>query len=198
MSEKYENVLKELNKRMGEGTYRGELTKAMNMLAEDHKVVFLGQSVVYPGNAIFGTLENIPPERRIELPVMEEAQMGISIGLALEGYIPVSIFPRMDFLILAVNQLVNHLDKIEEMSCGQFKPKVIIRTAVGATDPLYPGVQHCQDHTDALRLMLTNVDVVKLTEGRDIVPAYKRALESSKPTMLVELANLYLEHVVDG
>jgi len=171
--------------------YKGELAKAMNMLAEDSQVIFLGQSISYPGNAIYGTLEQIPSSRKIELPVFEDVQLGISIGLSLEGYLPVSIFPRMDFLIIATNQLVNHLDKIEEMSLGQFKPKVIIRTSIGSMSPLNPGAQHCQDHTNALRHLLKNIDVVKLTSKSEILPCYRRAYESQRSTVLIEIADLY-------
>lgn len=187
----YKAVKDELDKRMGEGTYRGELAKAMRLLAKNDRVLFIGQTVSYPGSGLYSTLEGIAEAKRVELPVMEEVQMGMSIGLALEGYIPVSLYPRMDFLILATNMLVNHLDKIEEMSCGQFKPKVIIRAAVGAPHPLYPGVQHIQDHTEALRCMLTNINVVTLKKGEDIVIEYERALASTKSTILVEYANLY-------
>ena len=42
--------------------------------------------------------------------------MGLSLGLALQGFVPVSIYPRIDFLLSATNQLVNHLDKIRLMS----------------------------------------------------------------------------------
>lgn len=161
----------------------------MRLLAEDERVIFIGQNVIYSGAiAIHQTLEDLPRSKKLELPVAEDMQMGLSIGLSLEGYIPVSIFPRMDFLIIAANQLINHLDKIEEMSCGRFKPKVIIRTGIGSTWPLNPGPQHCQDHTMALKALLTNVDVIKLTESETIVPAYKRALESNRSTILIELA----------
>ena len=102
----------------------------------------------------------IDNSKKIELPLIEDTQMGMSIGLSLEGYIPISIYPRIDFLIIAMNQLVNHLEKIEEMSCGQFKPKVIIRTAIGSTKPLYPGLQHCSDYSDALKCILKNVNVI--------------------------------------
>lgn len=169
-------------------SYKGEIIKAMSLLAQDKRVVFLGQNITYPGAAIYETMVGMPASKVIEVPIMEDAQMGISIGLSLEGYIPVSIYPRMDFLIIATNQLVNHLDKIGEMSCGQFKPKVIIRTAIGASRPLYPGAQHCQDHTVALRHLLTNIDVVKLVDAREIVPAYKNALESEKSSILIEIA----------
>lgn len=171
--------------------YRDEVAKAMEMLAGDERVIFLGQSIRYPGHVLYSTLENVPTSKKIELPVFEDVQLGMSTGLALESYIPVSIFPRMDFLVIAANQLVNHLDKVEEMSCAQFKPRVIIRTMLGSVKPLYPGTQHCQDHSEALRCLVTNIDVVKLTESKDIVPAYRAALESVRSTILIEIADLY-------
>lgn len=173
--------------------YKDELTKAMKLLAKEKRVIFLGQNIVYPGSIMSSSLQDIPNSKKIELPLIEDAQIGMSIGLSLEGYIPVSIYPRIDFLIIATNQLVNHLDKIEEMSCGQFRPKVIVRTAIGSTKPLYPGIQHCSDYTEGLRHMLKNIDVIKLTKSRDIVPAYKHALErkDAKSTILIEVADLY-------
>ncbi len=134
------------------------------------------------------SFENIPLERRIELPVAEDMQMGMSIGLSLEGLIPVSVYPRIDFLILATNQLINHLDKVEEMSHGEFKPKVIIRTQIGNTKPLYPGIQHCSDYTDALKVLCKNIDVVKIKTAEDVLPEYKRALQSERSSILVEIA----------
>lgn len=166
--------------------YAEELTRAMTILGERKDTIFLGQSVAYPGHIMTRTLEGVPREKLVELPVAEEMQLGICTGLALEGYLPLSIFPRMDFLIIAANQLVNHLDKLEEMSQGQFKPKVVIRTMVGTTIPMHPGPQHMQDHTDALRLMLTNVDVLKLTRADEIEPAYTFAVSNHRSTILVE------------
>ena len=173
------------------GDYFDELKKAMQLLAQDERVLFIGQAVAYKGTAFFKTLEGIPDSMRIELPVFEEVQMGISIGLGLEGFIPVSFFPRMDFMMLAMNQLVNHLDKMEEMSSGQFKPKVIIRTSIGSVKPLFPGPQHSQDHTQALRLMLKNVNVVKLERKEDVIPEYQKALLSEKSTIVIEIPDLY-------
>ena len=62
--------------------------------------------------------------KRIEMPICEDFTVGFCTGLALEGYIPVCFIPRWDFLILAANQIINHLDKIPLL--GGFKPKVII------------------------------------------------------------------------
>ncbi len=170
--------------------YKDEIKKAMELLAQNDKVVFLGQTVSYKGSTIFGSVKDIPESKRIELPIMEEVQMGISIGLSLEGFIPVSIYPRIDFMILATNQLVNHLDKIYELSDGRFNPKVIIRTMLGSKDPLYPGPQHCQDHTEAYKLMLTNIDVIKIDRVKDIVLAYEQALKKDKSSLIVETASL--------
>jgi len=171
--------------------YKKEVTKAMTMLGEDSRTIFLGQCVRYPGHALFGTLVNVPMEKRIELPIMEDAQMGMSIGLALEGYIPITIFPRMDFLLLAVNQLVNHLDKIKEMSEGQYRPKVIVRTMVGSKVPMNPGPQHSGDYTEAIRRLVANIEVHKLEKARDILPTYRRILEGDKSMIVIEMADLY-------
>ncbi len=162
------------------------LNAAMLALAADPRVLFLGQNVCYDGNVMFKDLEGVPMAQRLELPVAEELQMGLSIGLSLQGIIPVSVYPRLDFLLLAMNQLVNHLDKLEAMSQGQYQPKVIIRTKVGARTPLDAGPQHTQDHTEVLRLMLTNVNVIRLTRLDLAVPVYHGALASVNSTLVVE------------
>ena len=57
------------------------------VVAEDTKVLFLGQQVA--SENFYGTLEEIPLERRLEMPVAEELQMGMSIGMSLLGYLPI-------------------------------------------------------------------------------------------------------------
>ena len=164
----------------------GDINDAMLLLAERPDVLFIGQNVAYDGNVMFKHLEGIPLEQRLELPVAEEMQMGMSIGLSLMGYTPVSIYPRMDFLVLAMNQLVNHLDKLPIMSQGEIVPHVIIKTKVGARTPLDAGPQHTQDHTEALRLMLRTVEVVKLTREEDAPRVYREALDRYGSTLVVE------------
>ena len=167
----------------------------MEYLSKDERTLFLGQSVAYPGNSIYKTLENISLSKRIELPVFEETQMGMSIGLALAGYIPISIYPRSNFLLLAMNQLVNHLDKLPVITNGDVWPKVIIRVAIGAEKPLFPGVQHSGDFTEGLRLLVKNIVVVRLDEPDQVFAEYKQALERSdgKSTLLIEHGDYYNE-----
>lgn len=168
-------------------TYKGALWEAMTWLADYPNTVFLGQSVAYPGTAMYGTLDNVPDYKRIELPVAEDMQMGLSIGLALQGYVPISLFPRFDFLLLATNQLVNHADRLPLMS--DYRPRVIIRTSVGSSRPLDPQWQHKGDYTEAFRSMLKTVRVVKLEEPEQILPAYKEAYQFQGTTLLVEVAD---------
>ena len=173
--------------------YKNELIRSMDMLAKHKDTLFIGQSVKYSGNAIFNTLKGVPEKKKIELPVFEDVQMGISIGLALNGFIPITCYPRFDFLILSLNQLVNHLDKIEEMSSGKLNAKVIIRTSIGAKKPLNGGPQHTQDHTNALKKMLKNIEVIKLKNTKQIFKAYKKAIDrkDNKSTLLVEYGDYY-------
>ena len=89
--------------------YFDELKRAMEWLAGHDDTIFLGQAVAVPGTAMSNTLTGIAQEKLIEFPVAEEMQMGMSLGLALAGQVPISIYPRWNFLLLAMNQLVNHL-----------------------------------------------------------------------------------------
>ena len=173
--------------------YKSELIRSMSYLAKNQKTIFIGQSVNFSGNAIYNTLSHLPKSKKIELPVFEEVQLGMSTGLALNGFIPITCFPRFDFLILAMNQLVNHLDKIRTLSNNSFKPRVIIRTSVGSKKPLNGGVQHTQDYTKAFKLMLTEIDVVLLNSKKQIFPAFKKALERKdcKSTLLIEHGDYY-------
>ncbi|MEK6889158.1 MAG: hypothetical protein AABW80_03560 [Nanoarchaeota archaeon] len=174
--------------------YCAELKKAMETLAQDERTIFLGQTVGFPGSRFtYKTFKDIPLDKRVELPIMEEAQMGICTGLAMAGYVPIAVYPRFDFVLLAANQLINHLDKIRDLSCGRLNPKVIIRTIVGSTIPFSPGAQHCQDHTEQFRTMMHNINVIKLSNPDMIVPSYLGALsnKTQKSTLLVEEGNLH-------
>lgn len=168
--------------------YAEELKKAMQYLSEQENTVFLGQSMVYGGIAIANSFSDIPIEKRIEMPVAENLQMGISTGMALEGYVPVSVYPRWNFLILAADQLVNHLDKLQDMTSGQYKPKVIIRVAVGVTKPVDPQEQHVGDFTEGFKSILKNINVVKLETAEQVMSEYKKAYEREDgvSTILVE------------
>jgi len=118
------------------------------------------------------------------MPVAEDMQLGMSIGMAMAGKVPITIFPRMDFLMCCMNQLVNHLDKFPDV-------KVIIRTCVGQTKPMYPGSQHCGDYTDGLCAILRNVEVFCSPSVHSIEPIYRWAYMRRGSTLLIEYGDMY-------
>jgi pyruvate/2-oxoglutarate/acetoin dehydrogenase E1 component len=175
--------------------YFDELKRSMEFLAADPRVVFMGQAVAVPGTAMSNTLKGVDASKLIELPVAEEMQMGMTTGMALAGQVPVSIFPRWNFLLCGMSQLVNHLDKLQAMSDGGYKAKAIVRTGIGSERPLHPQHQHVGDFTEAVRSMCSTVDVIRLDEPEDIFPAYQRALmrDDGRSTLLVEWGDYYSE-----
>ena len=155
----------------------------MRMLAEDPRTIFIGQSVCYDGAAIYESLEGVPMEKRLEMPVIEDFQMGYCTGLSLTGKLPICIFPRMDFMLLAANQLVNHLDKLPLFG---WAPKVIIRARVGTKHPLDAGPQHTQNYKKEFDTMTCSVQVREVYNAQTVTLAYKEALASDRSYLIVE------------
>jgi pyruvate/2-oxoglutarate/acetoin dehydrogenase E1 component len=179
--------------------YFDELKRSMEFLAADPRTVFMGQAVAAAGTAMSTTLKDVDRTKLIELPVAEEMQMGMTTGMVLAGLVPVSIFPRWNFLLCGMSQLISHLDKLGVMSGGGYtKPgagKAIVRTGIGAQRPLHPQHQHVGDFTEALRLMCSTVEVIRLDEPEQIFPAYQRALQrdDGRSTLIVEWGDFYSE-----
>jgi pyruvate/2-oxoglutarate/acetoin dehydrogenase E1 component len=171
--------------------YFEELKKAMSLLAENEKTVFIGQAVEYEGTGLYDSLKHLPANKKIELPVAEYLQSGLANGMAIEGMIPVSTYPRWNFLLMSVDQIVNHLDKFITMSDGACDPKVIIRVAVGSEHPVDPQCQHKGNFSEAFRCMVKNIEVIELIEPEDIIPAYEKALNRTDGinTILVEFTD---------
>lgn len=167
----------------------------MDWLSEKPDTLFLGQAVEYAGTGISNTLKDVDKNKLLEMPVNEDMQMGITLGMALNGTTPISIFPRWNFLLLASNQLVNHIDKIKIMSNGGYKPKIIIRVSIGSQRPLHPQHQHIADFTSAFKGMCDFVDIIRLDEPNQIFESFKYAYErtDNRPTILVEWGDYYNE-----
>lgn len=168
--------------------YNQKLKEAMNWLSQQDKTIFIGQAVEYAGTGCYESLTEVPTEKKIEFPVAENLQMGVSIGLAINGVIPVSIFPRWNFLICATDQIVNHLDKMTSLSDGKCNPKVIIRVAKGSEIPVDPQDQHKGNFADAFRSMCKTLDIIECDTPDKILPAYQYAYSrtDNRSTILVE------------
>jgi pyruvate/2-oxoglutarate/acetoin dehydrogenase E1 component len=172
-------------------TYKDELTKSMNYLAEKPNTIFVGQQIVFKGNPMSTTIEEVPTDKMIETPVFEEVQMGMSIGLGMSNMCVVSFYPRWDFLLCASNQLVTHLDKFKHMT--GYDSHVIIRVGKGSDDPLDPGVQHKADYSDGFKSMLSDIKIINLNDKSNIYETYKKAYENKKPIILAEYTEMYSE-----
>jgi pyruvate/2-oxoglutarate/acetoin dehydrogenase E1 component len=169
--------------------YKDALTEAMTFLGEQADTMFIGQQIVYAGNPMSTTLGNVSKEKMIELPVMEETQMGMSLGIAMTGKTVITFYPRWDFIVLAVNQLVNHVDKYELMT-GK-KANILIRLGKGSDKPLDPGHQHKGNYLNEFKSMCPNIQFHELTNIDDIVYTYKSAYEQGGVHVLVEYPELY-------
>ena len=161
-------------------TYIGEIKKSMLLVSKHRNSLFLGQSVKVPGNLLYDSLSKISNSKKIELPIFEDTQMGMSLGLALNGFIPVTCYPRFDFFILSLNQTVNHLDKIKDISSNEFNPFVIVRVLVGSKKPMDAGLQHTQNYFQELKSMCKNIKVVNLNNKKKIFKSYKECLKKKK------------------
>lgn len=171
--------------------YKDALTLAMTNLAELEDSVFIGQQIVFPGNPMSTTLGGVSKDKMIEVPVMEESQMGMSLGMAMAGKRVITFYPRWDFIICATNQLVNHVDKIGLMSGDKWKPNLIIRLGKGSDKPLDPGHQHKGNYFEEFKTLCPNIEFHDLKTSADIELAYKYVTKEGGIHVLVEYPELY-------
>ena len=133
-------------------TYKEQITAANTALAADPRTIFIGYGLQH-GRAM-GTLRDVSPAQILETPVAENLMVGLAIGLSLRGRLPVVFIERCDFLLNAMDAIVNHLDKAATLSRGEFTPAVILRIVVGNRQkPLFTGPVHTQDFSEALARM---------------------------------------------
>jgi pyruvate/2-oxoglutarate/acetoin dehydrogenase E1 component len=172
-------------------TYKDKLTETMTCLGEMEDTIFLGQQILFPGNPMSSTLSGVNPSKLIELPVMEDSQMGMSLGLAMTGKFVITIYPRWDFLICATNQIVNHVDKIELMTNGKWLPNMIIRVGKGSDKPLNPGHQHKGNYFDELNNMTQTIRFFDCNNVDEIKYAYEFAINKGGINLINEYPENY-------
>lgn len=171
--------------------YKDSLTNSMNFLGSKDDTIFIGQQILFPGNPMSTTIGGVPTDKMIEIPVMEESQMGMSLGLAMAGKFVITFYPRWDFLICSANQLINHVDKIRLMSGGEWNPNMIIRLGKGSDKPLDPGHQHKGNYIKEFSSMCENIRFYNLTDWEDIEEIYKNAYHKGGISVIVEYPELY-------
>lgn len=168
-------------------SYKEAVHTGMDELAMQG-AIFIGYNVVR-GNAM-GTLENVPDSQKIETPVAENLMTGLAIGMSFEGFLPVLYFERQDFVLNAMDLIINHIDKIERISHGEFKAPVIIRAVVADGGPFYSGPTHSQDFTD-LFVRNTKMPIYSPKNGSEMLYALRVTAASGQPAIIVERKSLY-------
>jgi pyruvate/2-oxoglutarate/acetoin dehydrogenase E1 component len=153
----------------------------------------IGQLVDYkPG--VFGTtsgLEKKFGKKRVQdFPVAENLMCGLAIGMSFEGLKPVLYFERHDFMLVAMDAIGNHIDKIERISHGEYKVPIIIRSVEAFGGPFYSGPTHHQDFTNLLK-ELVDFPVLDPVTGEDVLKAFKGAKESNRPCIIIERKQRY-------
>jgi deoxyxylulose-5-phosphate synthase len=169
-------------------TYFEAIKSSMEKLAENYQTVFIGYNVKH--GLAYGSLKNIDEDKKIETPLAENLMAGLAMGMSLEGYRPVLFFERHDFILNAIDAIVNTMDIIDIISDGEYEMPVIIKAVVGGIKPFYAGLTHTNDLTKAIRKLVT-FPVYAPKTSKEVLFAYKKASAANTPIMISERKELY-------
>jgi acetoin:2,6-dichlorophenolindophenol oxidoreductase subunit beta len=156
----------------------------------DPRVLVLGEDVAEggPWGATAGLAEEFGPERVRNTPISEAAIVGIAIGAAQSGLHPVVEIMFVDFVTLALDQLVNQAAKAHFMSGGQLQVPLVLRTQGGA------GQRGAAQHSQSLEAWLTHVPGLKVvmpSTAADAAGLLRAAIADPNPVVVVENKTLY-------
>src|SRR5205823_4212127 len=162
-------------------------------MARDPAVILFGLDVDDP-KAIQGTTrglaEKYGPERVFGTPLSEDAMTGAAIGMALAGLRPIHVHIRMDFLMLAMNQLVNVAAKSRFMFGGQVAVPLVVRSMIGRS--WGQGAQHSQG-LHSFFMHVPGLKVVAPSTPYDAKGCMAAAVRDDNPVMFVEHRILYYQ-----
>lgn len=176
---------------MAEITYLEAIRRGL--LAEmrsDPSVYVLGEDVALGGpfGVTKGIAEELGPNRVVNTPISEGTIMGLAIGAALSGFRPVVEIMFVDFITLAMDQLVNHAAKLHYMSGGQLKVPLTVRVQCGVTG--YMGAHHSQS-LEAWFLHVPGLNVLMPSNPADAGSLIQSAIRDDNPVLFVEHRGLY-------
>lgn len=159
-------------------TYKAALKESMTMLGADSLTRVCGYGLKVGHEK--GSFAGVPIEQIQEFTVAEGLMTSAAIGMSLMGLKPVVYFERCDFLLNALDAIVNHLDACRFISNEEFRPTAILRIVVGNKfSPLFTGHTHTRDHSGALRNMV-NFPVLCVHTADEVMAAYEYAYANWK------------------
>jgi len=138
---------------------------------------------------VFGSMHNVThKERVIGTPISENAMTGVALGAALSGMRPIYIHLRVDFMMLAMDQIVNYIAKWRYMFQGQVKVPIVIRAVIGR------GWGSGAQHSDSLQGLFTHIPGLKVimpSNPYDAKGLMLSAIEDDYPVIFIEHRWLY-------
>ena len=176
---------------MAETTYIKAITSTLAAaMRADDRVFVLGEDVAEGGpyTATAGLAEEFGTERVINTPISEAAITGVAIGAAQSGMRPVLEIMFIDFITLALDQLVNGAAKAHFMSGGQLTVPMVLRTQGGA------GQRGAAQHSQSLESWLTHVPGLKVvmpSRAVDAAGLLASAIADPNPVVFIENKTLY-------
>src|ERR1700709_841934 len=176
---------------MAETTYIKAITAALaTAMRTDARVFVLGEDVAEGGpyTATAGLAEEFGPARVINTPISEAAITGVAIGAAQSGLRPVLEIMFIDFITLALDQLVNGAAKAHFMSGGQLTVPLVLRTQGGAGQR--GGAQHSQSPESRLA-PVPGLKVVMPSRAVDVAGLLASAIADPNPVVFIENKTLY-------
>lgn len=173
-------------------SYLAALNEALREeMLRDSLVFIIGQDIGKMGGLFKvtkGLQEEFGPQRVIDAPISEAALGGAGVGSALVGARPVIEFQFMDFITIAMDQIVNHAAKLRYMSGGRVAVPVVFRAPVSAGVGL--GAQHSQS-LEAWFVHVPGVKVVIPSDPADAKGLLKSAIRDDNPVVFLEHRLLY-------
>lgn len=171
--------------------YSKAVTKALEEAMEaDESVFCLGEDVGYGGayGATQGLRDKFGADRVRDTPISESAIVGFSVGAAMSGMRPVAEIMHMDFIAIAMDQVVNQAAKMRYMFGGKAKVPLTIRCGVGGY--LNAAAQHSQ----SLESWFTHIPGLKVATAAtpaDIRQVLRDAILDDNPVLVLEPFNVY-------
>jgi pyruvate dehydrogenase E1 component beta subunit len=175
-------------------TYREALRLAMRQEMErDDRVFVMGEEVgVFDGSykVTAGLLDEFGPDRVRDTPISEEGFVGAGVGAAMLGERPIVEIMTLNFLLVAMDQVVNHAAKIGAMFGGEVRCPLVIRTPNGAGNQLT--AQHSQSF-DGWFAGTPGLKVVAPASPADAKGLLKAAIRDDDPVLVIENLPIYKE-----
>ena len=159
-------------------------------LLEDPRVLVIGQDVAAFGGSyreFAGLFAEFGAERIRDTPVAEAAMVGIGVGAAAMGMRPLVSLTYMDFVLLALDPLVNYAAKARFKTGGQIRVPMVVKLTAGAEEQ---GVVHSQSFEPWL-MSVPGLRVVAPSTPQDAYGMMRAALRADGPVVFVDHKRLF-------